>query len=156
MKYKIVKVKIETPKGIKYLDYIDKKAYMTDKQLGDIRNVCTCETCPYGIELCRYLIDPRYPTIINRRFSDFCGTGNTELANFGDYVPVKGTLEDNLNDIEDFYKTLIRANPTVKLTDVIDKVCDGGCDMYKPDHSECTYSNNFCILRNLFKNNGRE
>ena len=45
----------------------------------------------------------------------------------------------------------------VKLSSVIDSICDGICPVYDPSHCNCGMtSNRFCILRTLFQNKPEE
>lgn len=118
-----------------------------------------CESCPYGTRVCTILKDPQHPDDKYATFQDYCGNlGNKEAdpANqelVGGYYPVEGTIEDNLGDTEDVYQSLISKNPYVKISDLIDRVCDGECSFYRKDHSLCKKTNDLCLLQNVLKNN---
>ena len=61
-----------------------------DEFNGGDRYICK-QICPYGLNVCLNLPDPRYGLKDNYRFSDFCG--EVEIANDLNLVPVPGSLE---------------------------------------------------------------
>ena len=149
---KLRNVKIDTEKGERILQFRPVES-LPDGRRWD------CDTvCPYGGKICRRLIDPRNPNDPNSDFMNFCSDlGEDENADPKDkvlqtYIPVKGTLEENLYDIGNFYKTLIEKNGFVRITDVIDGVCSDTCPMWNKEHSKCSPSNGACILQDLLKN----
>lgn len=153
---KYIRVKIETKNGgTRFLTY--KPVPVSEA------TTLICETdCPYK-DVCDKIRDPRNPENEDLRFLDFCSDlgmteedrakGNTKGA---DYVPVEGTIETELGDLQDIFQDIIKSDPVVKTSDVIDSICPGWCDDYCPDHKNCSAKNNTCILKNLFmKRDGR-
>ena len=53
--------------------------------------ICSKQICPYGLNVCNNLPDPRYGLKDNYRFSDFCA--DVEIAKGPNLVPVPGSLE---------------------------------------------------------------
>jgi hypothetical protein len=82
---------------------------------------------------------------------------NTDLVTpdknilMNNYIPVDMTIEDNLSDVADVYKDIIRVNPCVRITRVIDTICPDWCPDYCADHSNCTSKNMSCIMRGLLE-----
>lgn len=146
---KPIKVKVSTPKGDRYLMF---QPFDDTEKMEKL----PCESvCPYGIKVCEAMPDPRDPSNKAKCFANWC----TELGREADQdkilvrsVPAAGTIESSLGDFKEIYQALLEKNPMVRLTEVIDCVCSGGCDMYNESHSNCNHENKFCILRNLFKN----
>ncbi len=149
---KIKRISVLTPKGERILSFMP-----IDEHLLNEQEYTPCDKqCPYGPELCDKIKDPRDPTNPKKCFGDWCANlGNNEgdQPEYANCVPIEGTIEENLGDIQDIHQTLIEKDPLVKLTNVIDNVCDGYCDMYEQTHSQCNSNNKLCILRKLFKNN---
>ena len=140
----------------------------------ELKNSVICESCPY-FNTCNVL---PYPGRLEgadyegmpveddkeKTFMDFCNEV-TLLAqdlkvdpDIGDLRPKEGTIEENLSDVLDPYKRLAQDNNRyVKLSSVIDSICDGICPVYDPSHCNCGMaSNRFCILRTLFQNKPEE
>lgn len=145
---KLKRVKVDTPKGSRALVFRP----VTNIPTGGL--ICDSE-CPY-CEICDKLPDPRNPKDDNFRFIDFCGDIGMEYSNSnkdegGDLVPIEGTIENNLLDIFDNYQEILKSNPMVKLSDVIDKLCQNWCDRYNEKHSNCKSDYKLCIIRELFK-----
>ena len=122
-----------------------------------------CETrCPYS-KVCKLLPDPRKPESEAKPgfdgFLNFCGDLGTaqgdgeeqdiELAN---YVPCEGSIEKTFEDRHDILNIVIKANPSVKVKDVIEHACRDWCPDWSEDYHNCNSSNMTCILRGLFSN----
>lgn len=139
----------------------------------ELKNSVICENCPY-FNVCNELPYPGRLEGVkydeggdddsDKTFMDFCNEV-TLLAqdlkvdpDVGDLRPKEGTIEENLSDILDPYKKLAQDNNRyVKLSSVIDSICDGICPVYDPSHCNCGMtSNRFCILRTLFQNKPEE
>lgn len=110
-----------------------------------------CETrCPY-CSICDYIRDPRAISDPERTFSDFCGelgeTSDPEILNM---IPVLGSLEEGFKDQKDIFEQLVKENPTVRLNDIIEKVCSGWCEDYVETHDNCVSCNQSCLMRDLF------
>lgn len=138
----------------------------------ELTNSVICESCPY-FHLCNVMPYPgrldevKYENTDDsndKTFMDFCNEVTLyaqELGiepSIGDLRPKAGTIEENLSDIIDPYKKLAQDdNRYVKLSSVIDSICEGICPVYDPSHCNCGMSSNrFCILRTLFQNNVEE
>jgi len=113
---------------------------------------CLCETrCAYG-DICSKIRDPRAISDDQRSFEDYCG----ELGEIDDpenlnMIPVPGAIEEGFKNHEDIFNTLIKENPTIRLNDLIEKVCSTGwCSDYSEDHCNCVSSNKSCLLHDLF------
>lgn len=152
---KKVRVKIVTPVGIRYLTFIPKP--INESSI----NESLCNICSYGTSICDNLSCPIDPNDENIRFSDFCtglgsgeilkSDGTEETMDLSNYYPEEGTIEKELGDIIDINGCSIKFGRQVKITEVIDCICPGGCDLYNKEHSQCTSSNHICILRDLLK-----
>lgn len=154
MKRNII-VKVQTPFGERHLTFHPVTIDREDENL--------CETkCPYGGNgsgLCDKMRDPRDPENPNSYFMVFCQEINvkSDLAtpdkeiDMNSYVPAPMTVEENLMDVCDINREIIKRNPYVKLDKVIDSVCSGWCADYCADHSKCTSKNLSCIIPNLLK-----
>jgi len=146
---KLKKVKFTTEKGeTKELIFQP----ITEK-LGTEEFACD-KCCPYSQEVCAKLRNPRKESDPNSSFLEFCGElglqegDDPEIIN---YVPAEGTIENNLWDIKTVFDTLMVPNRFVRLSDVIDSVCQGSCPLYNKEHSRCVESNDMCILQDLIK-----
>lgn len=144
---------------------VDGKEYTFNFHKTDVEaEELACETrCPLN-GICDKLRDPRHPDDGEYSFNDFClctgdkGRDEADVINddtLDGYMPV---IEDVLKFAEgtntEIYQEIIKANPYVKISDLIDNVCseDGfGCTMYDKEHSRCTSKNGMCILKKLFK-----
>ena len=139
--------KVNTPIGPRNLTYV------YEKREGD--NFTICEFCPY-FNLCGRLPHPEDPENTEKTFMDFCYDATSDLDNgpaVGDFIPREGTIEENLADLADPYKKLAQdEHEYVKLSTIIDTVCADVCPEFDPSHSNCSVTNKFCILRQLFKN----
>lgn len=154
MKKNII-VKVQTPVGERHLTYRPVKIDAEDEIL--------CVTkCPYGGEtagLCDKLRDPRDPENPNSCFMAFCQEIDVskdlitpdKKIDMNEYIPGSMTIEDNLMDVIDVNKDIIRTNPCIRLSKVIDSVCSGWCPSYCPDHSNCSSKNISCIIPDLLK-----
>jgi hypothetical protein len=150
---KNILVKVQTPAGERHLTYHPVNIDKEDENLCDTK-------CPYGKNrLCDKLRDPRDPENKNACFMAFCQEidPNTDLVTpdknilMNNYIPVDMTIEDNLSDVADVYKDIIRVNPCVRITRVIDTICPDWCPDYCADHSNCTSKNMSCIMRGLLE-----
>lgn len=139
----------------------------------ELKNSVICENCPY-FNICNELPYPgRLEGVTyeeggdddsDKTFMDFCNEVTLRAQDLkidpdvGDLRPKEGTIEENLSDILDPYKKLAQDNNRyVKLSSVIDSICDGICPVYDPSHCNCGMtSNRFCILRTLFQNKPEE
>jgi len=145
---KLRKIIVQTKNGDRTLIYrpvndVPKESYI-------------CEICPY-FNICEFLPDPTNIDDKDRSFMDFCGSIETNVKDdekelTSELIPVEGTIENNLGDIYDVTKELIKKNALVKVQDIVDNVCSGWCDSYAPDCANCNAQNTGCILNNLFKN----
>lgn len=117
--------------------------------------VCT-EDCSYR-QICPHLYDPRTEDK-SGKFVNFCNDLVSEDTSLAEMVPVEGTLENNIEGIEDIYKQVLGENPLIKLDTIIDKLCPGMCSMYCKDHSMCRRDgNNYsCLLNSLFEAKRKE
>ena len=150
-KYKSIKCK--TPRGIRNLSY--KPVSIKDTEDDDEKSL-VCHHCTY-LGKCDKFKHPETPEDENSTFQEFCsdlgldvdrGTFDVSIMN---YVPVEGTLEENLSDLPDAYQALIAKGGYVKLNRVIDIVCKDSCPFWNEEHTECKTSNNLCILEDLIK-----
>lgn len=146
------RVKIKTPNGDIYLTFKLHDDYNKDN--GFISNVCL--SCRYH-HICDKIEDPRYPNNPDFRFIDLCGdigdiikenNGEEDENGISNYlIPVEGTIENNIN----LFQELIKENPLIKLSNIIDSICPNWCSDYDPEHSKCNSKNNLCIMHDLFK-----
>lgn len=97
-----------------------------------------CDFCTYQ-NICDDISDPR--GVDGCTFLDYCSGLEDGL------VPMDGTIEKVMK--VDTLGAMIKKDPEVKVSKVIDTVCPGLCDSYKKDHSECNSTNRTCILRSL-------
>lgn len=142
---KFRKVKIKTKLGDRYLTFKPVK-------VEDFENGYICETdCPYGEKICGRLRNPEVPDDETQSFMDFCSNLDLEDKTMELYVPIEGTLESNLFDLDDVNKELINNRELVSVKEVIDSVCDGMCDLYDKTHCNCKMTNPTCLLQDLFK-----
>lgn len=107
--------------------------------------------------MCDKIKDPRAGAEEGLTFLDFCSELGTDEVGVADErtvnsVPVEGTIETELEDVVNIYESMVDKDPYVKLSDIIDCVCSGWCDVYTPDHSNCKSGNGSCILHSLFLN----
>lgn len=146
---KFKKVEINTTKGKRYLVFRP-----VSKNLEDL----ACDSiCPIGASKCMRLKDPTDPTNPERCFMDFCGglgAGGSEVdeetRELKYYIPEKGTVEENLHDVDNFFEVLIKDNGYIRVHDLIDKACQD-CPMYDKDHSQCSPENSLCLLQEVLK-----
>lgn len=147
-KKKLKVVTVMTPKGERTLEYRP-----VTKAIEGI--ICDTE-CPYG-KICGKIRDPRDPDNPKLRFTNFCGDlgedAEDEENDMSEYVPVEGTIEKGLYDFPDIFQTLIKDDPVVKISDIIEKFCKDWCDSYNEEHTNCNSKNKLCMLHNLFMNN---
>lgn len=144
---KFKQVTIKTPKGERKLEY---------QKVGEVpENAHVCNmNCVYG-RACINMSDPRDPDNKEKKFNSFCAALGKEGSEVEDselqsMVPVPGTIEKNLYDFPDVFQQIIKNDPQVKLSEIIDNVCVGFCDSYTEDKSNCNSSNKLCILHSLF------
>lgn len=161
---KLVRVKVDTPKGVRYLTFGPVESIPTDQL------ICS-KSCPYG-SICDKIFDPRNPDKFPEyTFTDFCaelgmgvvddGNDSSDTSNQDEslmsMVPIKGTIESAFgDDYPDIFQQIIGNNSMIRVKDFIEKVCSKWCEHYKDDHSECRSSNKFCLLQNIFYNNKPE
>lgn len=146
--YKVKKIKISTVKGERTLMF--QPFYLNTQGVA-------CNTvCPYGIGVCTRLRNPSNPDDPEQSFTDFCSdidrlvdAGLHEEVN---YIPCRGTLEENLYDVENIYEVLIDDNGFFRVNDLIDSYCPEMCGLYSPDHKNCSHKNTMCILQGFLKN----
>lgn len=143
---KIKHITVKTPKGDRTLTY---------KSVEKPENDLVCFTkCPYG-RVCESLYDPRDPGNDGANFADFCSNLGKEGSECEDseveaMVPVEGTIEENLSDLDDTFKQILKRNPMVRIDQVVNKVCSSWCDSYTEDHQNCNSKNGMCIMKDLF------
>jgi hypothetical protein len=66
-------------------------------------------------------------------------------------IPVPGSLEEGFKNEKDIFQKLIEKNPTIRLSDLIEKVCSTGwCEEYNKEHTNCVASNKSCLMQDLF------
>lgn len=120
--------------------------------------------CPYGIDVCNNLRDPRDPSNENRRFMDFCNSLGSEETNENhenredfNYCPCKGTIERNLGDVPELNikETILKEDKMFRLSEVIDKCCQD-CPAYTPEHTNCSGDFAMCLLSDLIKTEDHE
>ena len=152
---KIIKVPITLENG-------DKRTLLfqviPDIDLDDGGSVFSCDkVCPYGLAVCQNLKNPLKLDDPLESFLEFCsnlpvaeeGVGDDRLVNF---MPVEGTIEENLYDVDNVYQDLIKKNHLVGINEVIDSVCKDTCMMYTEQHDKCSPRNSMCFLQDLLKN----
>jgi hypothetical protein len=116
--------------------------------------VCDKE-CPYGINVCSKLPHPEFLDDENKTFQDFCigvkddYTQEDYYTSSIGYVPQKGTIEDNMADVEGFQRIIKRHYVDIK--DVIRTICCDICDRYRDDFKNCTSDYSGCILHDLLQ-----
>ena len=119
--------------------------------------------CPLN-NICDKIEDPRNRGNAEFNFNDFClAAGDSDrpaedILNDETIENLMPVMEDVAKYLEennqDLYQELIKDNPLVKLSDVIDCVCgpDGySCSMYNQEHTNCTSKNGLCVLKSMFK-----
>jgi hypothetical protein len=112
-------------------------------------NEPVCKTqCPYGVDRCSRMPDPRDPENSDRCFQDYCFDLSEESDSFADYIPVKGTIEEGMRDVN-LFKPIIDRGSLVDIREVIHTMCKDVCDRYKEDLGGCTPNNQFCILHDI-------
>ena len=164
-KVKGKRVKVNTPKGARYL------SFAPAKNLSEELFICQ-SNCPYGMEVCKSLRHPEHPDDPDLSFLDFCsnlGSLKEDAAEYDPkvsdnfvggsedliiYYPTEGTIERNLSDCDlgDAFQKLIADGYHVKLGKVIDTVCKNVCPMYNPEHSGCNMRSELCLLHDLARN----
>lgn len=124
-------------------------------ELREGKNGVVCNYCPY-FHICNRLPHPECPDSKDKTFMDFCYNKTSDIENgpeTGDFIPKEGTIEENLADIADPYKSFATdEHAYVKLSTVIDNICSEVCPDFDPSHCNCSIENKFCLLRQLFKN----
>lgn len=109
-------------------------------------NELICEKlCPYGINRCVTMPDPRDPENPRRHFQDYCYSLGDDSELMG-YVPQDTAIEKGFENDVDIFRNLINSGHLVDLRDVIHCVCEDTCDLYKKDLSGCTSRNKSCLL----------
>jgi hypothetical protein len=156
MSRKIERVEVKLKNGeTRTLEYYQPNIAETDEN-GNLKFICD-GGCAY-FNICAKLRDPRDPDDKDLCFIDFCQDLGTDSdgnrTDFSNMCPVDGTIESNLGD-QDIFQDIIKTNPFVRVTDVIEKVCKGEdgvpfCPGYNEKHTNCVYSNDMCILKSLF------
>ena len=131
----------------------NEKFYFKFKPLFNVgEDELVCETrCSY-CDICDKIRDPRALNDPDRCFEDFCGElGEVENPENLNMIPVPGSIEEGFKDHSDIFQTLIALNPTIRLNDIVEKVCSTGwCPDYNPEHTNCIASNKSCLLHDLF------
>ena len=108
-----------------------------------------CKTqCPYGIDRCSLIPDPRDSQDPDKCFQDFCFELSDEGEQFSSYVPKKGTIEEGMRDVNQF-KHIIEKGSLVDIREVIHTMCNGLCDRYQKNLEGCTSDNQTCILHDI-------
>jgi hypothetical protein len=146
---KLKKVSFETPKGKRHLIFSDKG--LLDKK----EDKCSCDPdgrCPYGEKACEAMRNPMAPDDKDQNFMDFCVNVEELDKDLMGWIPIEGTVEENVPDlIGDYFDTLREDGGYVKLNDVIDGICSDACPLYNKEHSDCTTTNEICMIHNLLK-----
>lgn len=151
-KKRVKTIKVETSLGERNL------SFYLEKREGDDSSM-SCKYCPY-LNVCNELPHPE-ASHKGEAFTDFCwqistGIEKKQLVE-GDYLPMPGTIEENLGDVADPFKKLATDNNRyVKLSKVIDSVCADVCPVYNPEHSECSGRVSFCVLHSILDNPNSE
>lgn len=115
----------------------------------DLCNKC----CPYG-SLNNNYPSPECPENKDVGLCDWC---SSLPLRFAEYVPKEGEIERILGDKFDLVKRTIDLNSVIRVSDFVDSVCVGFCDLYTKDHSNCSSKNNLCILKDLLREkNGQQ
>lgn len=146
---KIKRVKINTPNGVRFINY---KPVVVDENKKEL----VCNECPY-FRKCETIMNPEKPDDPESTFQEFCseiGTskdGEKVDTTLMQCIPEEGTLEENLGDLPDIYQHLIAKKGYVKLENVIDCVCKESCPYWNEEHTECKTSNELCFLQDLIK-----
>lgn len=108
-----------------------------------------CKTqCPYGIDKCSRMPDPRDPENPEKCFQDYCFDLSEEGDNFADYIPVRGTIEEGMRDVN-MFKPIIERGSLVDIREVIHTLCPGMCDRYCKDLRGCTSDVQDCMLHDI-------
>jgi hypothetical protein len=130
-----------------------KKYYFKFKPLFNVQDdELVCETrCSY-CDICDKIRDPRAIDDKDRCFEDFCGElGEVDDPENLNMIPVPGAIEEGFKDNIDIFQELIKTNPTICLSDMIEKVCSSGwCEDYNKEHTNCTAANKSCLMHDLF------
>lgn len=150
---KLKTIDVETPSGVKKVQMVPVLLDTSENAPELTDTICTV-CCPYG-SICDKLRDPRCPSDDRKTLNDWCNDismdgKKIEATDLAMYCPAEGSIEQLYEDDDDSMKQLLRLNPSVKLSTLIDTVCCDFCDMYNKEHSNCTYSNEMCICRGLF------
>jgi len=142
---KIKKIKVEGENNKAY--------YFNFRPLFNVgEDELVCETrCSY-CDICDKIRDPRAISDKDRCFEDFCGDlGEVDDPENLNMIPIPGAIEEGFKDELDIFQGLIKENPTIRVSDMIEKVCSTGwCEDYDKDHSKCKSSNKSCLLHDLF------
>ena len=155
------RVKVDTPKGERYLTFRHVQSLITKDGENKVVGVDCDKQCPYG-KICEFFPDPRHLGDKNYAFCDFCADSGKDIDAEGAdgslhtdelkaYVPEERTIENNLGDVFPEITDIIQEkNPLIRLSTVIDGVCEGLCSMYNKEHTECNVCNGLCLLHGLF------
>lgn len=150
---KFKRVEINTPDGPKYLTY-----HLGENSIRPEEEISVCEVdCTYH-NVCRWLPDPeRLDDYDHFRFCDCC-TRKGDLAETEEdreirrMCPLPGEIENVLGELGNpkIIDIILQKNPMIYISDVIDGICADSCDMYTPEHTNCTKDNPMCFLQDLF------
>lgn len=111
----------------------------------------TCSSVCSYYKTCRFMKDPRNLNDPLGSFTDFCGDAVDEKGEDLDtWIPVPGTIEENLGDVNDVFQNIIEKSPCVTINRVIEVSCKDFCDKYTEDHKNCNCNNSLCIIKKLF------
>ena len=153
---KIKNVKVQTPQGEKIVSMIP-VTIDTSPEAPNITDTLCGSCCSYG-RICTLLRDPRDPENPSRCLNDWCNDigfekneekKTVETTEFASMVPAEGSIEGLYPEDSDSFKQLMKENPLIKLTTLIDSTCPGFCSMYNKEHSNCTLGNDFCIFKDV-------
>jgi hypothetical protein len=126
-----------------------KRSFLFVPASSDDSNDPICKTqCPYGIDRCSKMPDPRDPENPEKCFQDFCFDLSEDGEQYSDYLPAKGTIENGMRDVN-LFKPVIERGSLVDIREVIHTVCKETCDRYCKDLSGCTSDNPFCLLHDI-------
>lgn len=154
MKKRMRVAKVSTEDG-KEISVVFRPVIIDDNEPDERKNrlvngyVCTTD-CKYR-DICKHLTDPRTPG--KGEFVSCCNDMVNNDVTLAEMVPADDSLENaGIPGFEDIYSQVVKKNPLLPLSKIIDTLCPGTCSLYRKDHSLCRKDgNNFlCILNGLF------
>ena len=151
-------IKVRTRKVITDTVYVENTEDSKEENEENSRRLfLSCQLCPYN-KVCELIPNPDDPKDGDGSLAEFCSdnlvcdSDETFPDSNGreyDYIPVEGTWENNFPDLF-LMKNLVKRDPLVRLSEVVNSVCADWCGSYKSDMSGCK-NEDICILKRLFE-----